>query len=381
MMLALYVILIAQIGDIRNLESGIQNSWSAFQIPSSEVQIPKPVEIVVFSDFQCPYCALFANPLREVQTNGVDGVPVHVTFKHFPLPFHANAPLAHQAALAAAEQGRFWEMHDLLFANQQRAQREDLAGYAEQLGLDMERFQRDLDSDRLKQIVEADKLAAKQLRVSGTPAFYVNGRAFSGYSTLDELKRIVLAADGHSRTVAQVSDASMSLGPASAPVTLEVFADFGSPLSVRALDVMKNVLSSRPSDVRIQFRHFPLVFHPQAALAHEAAVAAAAKERFWAFADYLMMDHPTPPSDRDLSELAGRIGLDPTSFAQALHDHRYKARVGADLQSGREKGVRGSPTILVNGRRLDGLPTLETLNEYVDDALAARHQTAQPRKP
>src|SRR6266480_1377313 len=80
---------------------------------------PKPVDIVVFSDFQCPFCALFSRPLRELQATGVDGVAINVTFKHFPLPMHQRAPLAHRAALAAAEQGQFWAMHDILFANQQ----------------------------------------------------------------------------------------------------------------------------------------------------------------------------------------------------------------------------------------------------------------------
>src|SRR4029077_10047296 len=75
---------------------------------------PKPVEVVVFSDFQCPFCAQLSRPLRELQTTGVDGVTMALTFKNFPLPMHVRAPLAHQAALAAAEQGKFWEMHDLL---------------------------------------------------------------------------------------------------------------------------------------------------------------------------------------------------------------------------------------------------------------------------
>src|SRR5579862_5944293 len=128
---------------------------------------PKPVELVIFSDFQCPFCARFSGPLRELQTRGVDSVPVTVTFKHFPLPMHARAQLAHQAALAAAEQGKFWEMHDLLFANQQHAQRNDLIGYAARLGLDLERFRRDMDSDRIKQLIESDKADGRQLRVYG----------------------------------------------------------------------------------------------------------------------------------------------------------------------------------------------------------------------
>ena len=74
---------------------------------------PDWVEIVLFSDFQCPFCAQIAQPIRELQTNGVDGVRATIRFKHFPLSIHPNAQLAHQAAVAAGEQGKFWEMHDL----------------------------------------------------------------------------------------------------------------------------------------------------------------------------------------------------------------------------------------------------------------------------
>src|SRR5213593_516254 len=69
------------------------------------------VEIVLFSDFQCPFCKQFSEPFRELQTKGVDGVQTTVQFKNFPLSIHSKAQLAHQAALAAKEQGKFWEMH------------------------------------------------------------------------------------------------------------------------------------------------------------------------------------------------------------------------------------------------------------------------------
>src|SRR5262245_4451495 len=92
---------------------------------------PVPVEVVFYSDFQCPFCAQFSGPFREFQKKGVEGAKVTVQFKHFPIAsLHPAAQLAHQAALAAKAQGKFWEMHDLLFANQRQAQRADLLGYA-----------------------------------------------------------------------------------------------------------------------------------------------------------------------------------------------------------------------------------------------------------
>src|SRR6185295_11549409 len=92
-----------------------------------KVEIVK-VEIVVFSDFHCPFCAQFAQSFRDLLTKGVEGVQITAQFKQFPLNIHPQSPLAHRAALAAAEQGKFWEMHDLLFANQSAITRDEMIG-------------------------------------------------------------------------------------------------------------------------------------------------------------------------------------------------------------------------------------------------------------
>ena len=347
---------------------------SAPPAPAAEV-----VEIVLYSDFQCPYCAQFSRPFRELHTTGVEGIKTAVTFRHFPLVIHSKAMLAHQAAAAAAEQGKFWEMHDLLFASQQRAQRDDLVGYAQTLGLDLDRFRRDLDSDRIRQIVDADRAAGQSAHINATPTLDVNGRQYVGNRSFDQLKEIVRGEQRRARVLAEISDTSMSLGPATAPVTLEVFADLQSPLSRPAIDLLNDLVKRYPSAVRLQFRNFPLAFHPQAALAHEAAVTAAKAGRFWEFITYLL-DHPESLREPELVALAGRLGLDQASFAETLHEHRYAARVEADLQAGARKGIRGSPAILVNGRRIDGVPTAQILTEYVESALSRQPQSDQFRK-
>jgi len=332
-----------------------------------------PVEIVVFSDFQCPFCAMFAQPFRELQTKGVGGINTTFTFKHFPLVIHPRAPLAHQAALAAAEQGKFWEMHDLLFANQQRAQRDDLTGFATQLGLDMPRFLGDLDSERIKRVIEADMAEGESRRVTGTPTFYVNGEEHVGTKSLAQLKQLVEGEHRRARAVAEITDDLISKGPVGARVTIEFFADLQSPVSRPAADLLNEVMKRYPSDVRLQFRNFPLGFHPQAGLAHEAAMTAAREGRFWEFASYVL-EHQDALREQELIALAGRLGLDSASFAQALRDHRYAPRVEADVRAGVRKGIRGSPVIFVNGRRIDGVPSLGTLTEYVEAALAS-HST------
>jgi protein-disulfide isomerase len=326
------------------------------------------VEIVLYSDFQCPFCARFAEPLRDVHKNGVDGVAVDVVFKHFPLPIHPRAPFAHQAAVAAGEQGKFWEMHDLLFKNLARVDQADIEGHAKTLGLDMERFAKDLVSERTLKIIDADVAEGQRLRISGTPTFYVNGRAYSGAMPLPQLKQLVLGEQRRVRALAEVPDTMLSRGPATAPVTLELFVDLQSPVSRPAMSAVEDVLKRYPSDVRLQFRNFPLSFHTQAGLAHEAAMTAARDGRFWEFVSYLL-DHQRSLREQDLVALAGKLGLDQTKFLATLQERRYAARVEADVAAGTRKGVRGSPAILVNGRRIDGVPSLAALTELIDTAL------------
>jgi protein-disulfide isomerase len=124
--------------------------------------------------------------MKQVQETYGD--KVRIVFKHFPLPFHKDAPLASQASMAAYEQGKFWEYHDVLFANQRALKREDLEKYAQQLGLDMAKFKGALDSEKFKSRVEAD---AKQVSGIGTPTFYINGRQLVGAQPFDAFKTTI----------------------------------------------------------------------------------------------------------------------------------------------------------------------------------------------
>jgi protein-disulfide isomerase len=143
---------------------------TAASTPVASPAAAEPVEIVLYSDFQCPFCTQLAPAIREIQAKGIDAVQPTVVFKNFPLSIHPNSQLAHQAAMAAREQGKFWEMHDLLFANQSQAQRSDLVGYARRLGLNVARFEHDLDSERIKKLIATDVAEGNKLGVIGTPS-------------------------------------------------------------------------------------------------------------------------------------------------------------------------------------------------------------------
>jgi protein-disulfide isomerase len=338
----------------------------AAQLATSAPQVPA-VDIVLFSDFHCPFCAQLAAPLRALQSTPMGDVALTIQFKHYPLAMHPEAGLAHRAALAAGAQNKFWEMHDLLFANRQRAKREDLIAFASQLGLDPQRFAEDLDSPRTRQALESDQAEGTRRGVVATPTFYVNGREYVGARSLAQLKQIVESVQRRARALTEISDQALSRGPADAAITIELFADLQSPVTGRALAVLNAAIEPNASDIRVQFRNFPLAFHPQAALAHEAAMIAARGGRFWEFADYLVA-HQDAVREQDLIALARRIGLDEKSFAEALTDRRYAPRVEADLEDGAKRGLRGSPVIVINGKRIDGVPSLQTLSEYVATA-------------
>ncbi len=112
-------------------------------------------------------------------------------FKHLPLRMHAKAPAAHAASEAAHRQGKFWEMHDRIFANQRELSQEKYIQYAQEIGHDVAQFMRDSASAQVKQRVDSDAQQAQRLGVSGTPGFFVNGRFLSGAKPFSEFKRLI----------------------------------------------------------------------------------------------------------------------------------------------------------------------------------------------
>ena len=114
-------------------------------------------------------------------------------WKHLPLAMHKDAPLAHLASMAAAEQGKFWEFHDKLFGNPGKIKGEDLNRYAQEIGLDIKRFQDSIATEKFKAQIDADVAEAGALGVSGTPAFFVNGRYLSGAKPFEEFAKLINA--------------------------------------------------------------------------------------------------------------------------------------------------------------------------------------------
>ena len=148
-----------------------------------------PVLIVEFSEFQCPYCSRVLPTIDQVKEEYGDKVAI--VCRDFPLPMHKDAPKAAEAAHCAQEQDKFWEMHDLMFANQRALGVDKLKGYATELGLDEAAFATCLDSGKYADAVEADKEAGARVGVSGTPAFFINGQFLNGARPFESFKEVI----------------------------------------------------------------------------------------------------------------------------------------------------------------------------------------------
>ena len=148
-----------------------------------------PITMVVFSDFECPFCARIVPTLTELESKYPG--KLKIAFRQLPLPFHKNARLAAAASLAAGEQGKFWPMHDLLFSHPAGLERAALVGYAKSLKLDVAKFGSALDSGRFDKQIEADTADAAQLGANGTPTVFVNGRPVVGAQPTEAFQKII----------------------------------------------------------------------------------------------------------------------------------------------------------------------------------------------
>jgi protein-disulfide isomerase len=176
---------------------GVQITLAPPNLPRVEVAARGPsrgpdnaaVTIVEFSDFQCPYCGR-VTPTVEKLMKDYDG-KVRLVFRHFPLSFHPNAAKAAEAGACAADQGKFWQMHDKMFSNQQKLTVDDLKSFAKDIGLDQGKFDKCLDSGEKAQLVSADEKDGEQAGVTGTPAFFINGIFINGAVPYEQFKETV----------------------------------------------------------------------------------------------------------------------------------------------------------------------------------------------
>ena len=374
-----------------------------------------PITVVEFSDFSCPYCNRAQATVEQLER--LYPGQIRFVFRHRPLDL--DLTLAAEAAAAAGLQGRFWPMHDRLFAVHGQVDRAAVELHAAQLGLDLARFRADLDGGRARAVVQADIVDGDRLGLTGTPTFFVNGRAVIGARGLslfgllfaDELARAqrvaatgpadlyaALVADGRARAdvvapprLARELDPDATYrvgtglpghsdGPDDALVTVVVWTDYECPFCARLEPTLVRLRRERPADVRVVIRHMPLTGHDGSDLAAEAAVEAGRVGALWAFHQAVFA--AGGPLGRDaLVELGVGAGVDRATLAAALDDHRHRDVVMADAAAGAALGASGTPTMFVNGQPLVGAVPFEQLLAVVDAKLAGARALVEQGVP
>ncbi len=374
-----------------------------------------PVTIVMFSDFECPYCGRGMQIVEMLEREYAD--QIRFVYKAFPMTAHRNALRAALMAQSAWAQDKFWPFHNLLLS-QAGLDPAKLAAYAETAGLDMVRTETELEQLVFAPAVRRDIRQAKRLAIRSTPTFYINGRHVKGAQRVAIFRAIVdqeislakkwklkggpdldvyryATQHGYVQVRPMVEHrglqpdrvypvplgASPSLGPQTALLTVVVFGDFQCPFCARANDLLHALRNQYSGQLRIVYKHVALPGHDLAFAAARASMAAHEQGEFWSFHDALYAKGARF-DERDLERIAVELGLDLSAFPHGQRTGRYDAHIHEDIELGERLGVTGTPTFFVNGRPLEGAqPQLEFRMLFVEELERARSHLARGVAP
>jgi protein-disulfide isomerase len=362
------------------------------------------VTIVEFSDFQCPYCKRVEETLKTLR--GKYGDKIRLVWKNEPLPFHPRAMPAANFALevrAAKGDAGFWDAHDRLFDSQAKLEDADLDALAGAMGVPAARTQAAVKAQKYKRAIEEDMDLADDLQANGTPHFFINGRRLVGAQPVEKFEKIIdeeikhaqdllakgtpqdklydaLIKDGKGpppleRKTVTPNAAAPSKGPANAKVVIQEFADFQCPFCARAEATIDEVLKAYPTQVRLVWRHLPLTYHPDAAIAAQAAQEALAQkgnDGFWKMHKLLFDGQKVQDGlKRDALEgYARTIGLDVARFNAALDAGKHKAEVDLDERAASAASLGGTPAFVINGYFISGAQPATKFRKVIERALA-----------
>lgn len=371
-----------------------------------------PITIVDFSSLQCPFCARGNETLQLILEQYPDAV--RIVSKSFPLEFQPQSRAAARAALAAGEQGKYWEMRALLFENMQLFSTIDMTqlvvDLATQLGLDVERFRADLQKPELDASITQDLALGNALGVRGTPHYFINGVRISGAQPLPMFDAVIqhLLAQAEELTGAgmepeavyremvamyyqepqeaaqpargaepqELEPGALEIGDSyvrgaeDAPITIYEFSSFQCPFCKRGAETVRQVMSAYPGQVRLVYKSYPLPMHAYAEAANRAALAAGRQGKFWEMYDLIYENQERLKEEGIFEELAEKAGVDLAQFRKDLEDPAIQAQVDREQAEGARLHVRGTPTFFINGTPLVGAQPLESFQRIIDAKLA-----------
>ncbi len=363
-----------------------------------------PVTIVMFSDFECPFCAKAQKTITQVEEKY--GKSVRVVFKHNPLPFHKGAePAAELVQEVFAKKGAaaFWKAHDALYAVGRSLDEADLEAIAEKAGLDAKATMKAVRAKKHTKRIHADQELAADLEADGTPTFFVNGRRITGARSLDEFSRVIderLAAakkltdagtapgkvyDEVMRTAKRTVDVEKGEAPprpkgaparGTGPVVVQVFSDFECPFCRRHAATLEELEKELPGKLTIVWRHLPLPMHdlawPAAAAALEVKVQKG-DAAFWKMHDRIFAVQTERELDAaSLEAAATELGADASRLRAAIEKGTHDAAIKADVEAAKKLGVEGTPGTFVDGYFVSGAVPAHKLKRVVRRALADR---------
>jgi protein-disulfide isomerase len=359
------------------------------------------VTMVLFEDFQCPFCGRLEVTLKSLRAKYGD--KLRFVWKNNPLDMHHRAePAAELALEARAVKGDagFWAAHDKLFEHQKYLSDEVLRGIAKDVGLDADRTALAIKSHRHEREIELDLDTVDDFGIAGTPGTYINGRFVGGAQGEDVFAKVIdeeiakgeklvaggtppsqvyatVTKDGETprltkKTLEHLPASDPAKGNARGKVVIHEFADFECPFSTKVQATLAEILKNRGDEVKVVFHDFPLAFHAEAPLAAEAAREAYAQRGaagFWKMHDTLFANHEFLKRE-DLDGYARGQGLDMARWKSALDKHTHKAEVDADVAVGKAAGVDGTPAFVINGYFVSGAQSYLKLRSVIDRANA-----------
>lgn len=374
------------------------------------------VTIVVFSDFECPFCARVESTFERLRAEyGVENL--RFVFKHNPLGFHRNARVAAeigQGVLALAGNEAFWRYHSTAFRLQKSISRESLLAWASEAGASTIELEEGLKSQKWAQKVDADIELSKRLDVNGTPVAFINGVTLTGAQPFERFKELVdielgkakarvaggVARDrvyatqvianfkaprdngresdrddepSDTKTVYKVPVGTAPVrGPATALVTIVEFSDYECPFCKRASETLERVRKEYGDKVRVVWRDMPLPFHSRAEPAAHFARAARVQRGdagFWDVHDRLFASQPKLEIS-DFERIAREAKLDVAKAMAAVQAKSFKSGIEDDLDVADDFGAAGTPHFFINGRRFVGAQSFESFKSILDEEIA-----------
>jgi len=367
------------------------------------------VTVVLWGDFDCPHTATTYGILRRLAQDPERDI--RLVWKNNPLPLHQRALGKARLAMAAHEQGRFWDAAESLFGSKGSLQDLPLEPEALDLNVDLSRYHDALDSRRVDLRIQDDMVEAARLAVSGTPTLFINGRSIEGAPPeailsrlLDEareaadrlLARGVPRASLYERLVSSApiqgsskiatlpvegtrqrvaTDGAPAKGPSGAPVEIVMFGDYECAFCKAAVASIEALVEKHHGLVRIVWKNHPSRADERAMLAARAALAAAEQDRFWQMHEWLLANHVG--LDRlALETFAERAGFDVRRFRGALDDPRIRSRLEEEIREGNRlvQGELETPTLFVNGRCIVGFQPVDVLSAVVEQEVASNQR-------